>query len=100
MRQLAFTGLLIVDGQHIQPHDWPRGVSPQTQAINLIGLRFGRLTVLEKLSHGRWLCKCECDGTTEVQTKHLIRNHTTSCGCAQQEMYERRRIRKEKRCRS
>lgn len=58
--------------------------------LNLIGQKFGRLTVIDsaksrKRSNGKsmrfWLCQCECGKTTEVETNHLTSGHTKSCGC-------------------
>lgn len=53
--------------------------------INLVGKRFGNLTVIEKASNKgvktRWLCKCDCGNTVIVHTNSLMRDHTKSCGC-------------------
>jgi hypothetical protein len=56
-----------------------------TQRINIIGQRFGRLTVLEyrgfrKGSH--WLCQCDC-GTQKILLSGNLRyeNGVRSCGC-------------------
>jgi hypothetical protein len=53
---------------------------------NIIALRFGRLVVLERRGSDRrgkalWLCLCDCDTTTIVQSRHLVSGHTGSCGC-------------------
>lgn len=56
---------------------------------NLIGKRFGRLTVIKELesytSQRRWLCECECGGTAEVNSYTLTSGHTQSCGCLRSE---------------
>lgn len=56
---------------------------------DLTGLRFGRLTVIKQYSnnHGqiKWLCRCDCGGTTTVLGGHLITGHTKSCGCLERE---------------
>lgn len=59
---------------------------------NLIGKKFGRLTVIEEvdsnIKHRRaWRCKCECGNTKDVivQTCDLKNGHTQSCGCLQRE---------------
>lgn len=57
---------------------------------DIIGKKFGRLTVLEVLpfsNKGRKFCrcKCECENETIVRMDLLKRNHTRSCGCLQRE---------------
>lgn len=57
---------------------------PRTQ--NLVGERFGKLTVLEKLPekedrYATWRCKCDCGGEIVVNTKRLLRGTITNCGC-------------------
>ncbi len=58
---------------------------------NLIGKRFGKLTVLEKTeqrsSNGAflWRCRCDCGNTSLVRTCDLKDGSTASCGCAQLE---------------
>lgn len=57
---------------------------------NLVGQRFGRLIVLEKLEgiqtkfkrvHIRWLCKCDCGSLKKVFGCNLRDGKTKSCGC-------------------
>jgi hypothetical protein len=52
---------------------------------DLVGKRFGRLTVLSKAGmyngQQKWLCKCDCGNTTEVITSYLTTGDTKSCGC-------------------
>ena len=59
--------------------------------FNLIGQRFGLLTVLEKEPERtrdgavKWKCKCDCGNIVVVKTYNLTRkdeNRTISCGCA------------------
>jgi hypothetical protein len=61
--------------------------------INLKGLVFGRLTVLERVENKskriRWLCQCSCGNTTEVVTGSLRGGLTTSCGCYWNELRAR-----------
>lgn len=63
---------------------------------NLIGQRFGRLTVIELVpkelrpvttaSRGNhWLCKCECGNTVIHYTGHLCSGDIQSCGCLHKE---------------
>ena len=59
----------------------------QKNTTNLIGQKFGRLTVVQrtdKRSSDRqyiWLCQCECGGYAEVITSNLTHSCTHSCGC-------------------
>lgn len=53
---------------------------------NLIGQKFGRLTVIEKLDCDKfrrviWKCKCDCGGIANTRTDSLRSVHTQSCGC-------------------
>ena len=65
------------------------------KALNLIGKKFGKLTVLEKAPsrNGKtyWVCQCECGNIKEVQGAHLTFGSIKSCGnkeCSIQE-YEK-----------
>ena len=64
------------------------------KTIDLVGQRFGRLTVVaqDKTFEGkgsRWICDCDC-GTKGVlvQRSMLIRGKTKSCGCLKKEYLE------------
>lgn len=53
---------------------------------NLIGQRFGRLTVVaqtnERINRSVvWECKCDCGNTHYVQSNSLLTGRTQSCGC-------------------
>lgn len=54
---------------------------------NLVGKRFGHLTVLKAYSRGKknksktWICQCDCGQKVVIGTGHLISGHTQSCGC-------------------
>lgn len=57
---------------------------------NLIGLRFGKLTVLERADDKvenlrnksvKWKCRCDCGNETIVTSKVLLQGYTKSCGC-------------------
>ena len=55
--------------------------------IDLIGQRFGRLTVMApaesaKNGQARWLCRCDCGNECTVLAQNLRRGHTSSCGCS------------------
>ncbi len=61
---------------------------------DLIGQRFGCLTVIgrlenrkyEKQQHSVWLCACDCVKRTAVVGYSLTNGHTKSCGCLQQKV--------------
>lgn len=56
-----------------------------SKAIDLTGMRFGRLTVVSKTrsKSGRvaWKCKCDCGNESIPLTTDLIKNRIQSCGC-------------------
>lgn len=58
---------------------------PRRKPTNLVGKRFGMLSVLSLLgSHSRhvyWLCRCDCGNEAEVPTGSLNSGNTKSCGC-------------------
>ena len=58
--------------------------------INIIGQRFGMLTVVERaedyvssndVHRMQWLCKCDCGNETIVQISDLKSGRAKSCGC-------------------
>ena len=50
---------------------------------NLIGQKFGKLTVVSLVGTmpRKYLCSCECGGQAIVQPYNLKNGHTNSCGC-------------------
>ena len=59
---------------------------PKTIRHNLLGKRFGRLSVIgylgpSKSRHPVWLCRCECGNEKGVESTNLTTGHSTSCGC-------------------
>lgn len=60
--------------------------------INLIGKKFGRLTVLEfadmQAGRSRYLCQCECGKTKIVRGDSLTIGDTKSCGCYRRVMMD------------
>ena len=52
---------------------------------DLIGQRFGRLVVIEKLPSKKgksvWRCKCDCGNIKDVPSTYLTSGDTKSCGC-------------------
>lgn len=59
---------------------------------NLIGKRFGRLTVVEyggkSAGMHRWKCRCDCGNETTVGQTLLQNGKTKSCGCLQADIYK------------
>ena len=59
----------------------------ETRTKNLVGQKFGRLTVLElldesnKFNRRQYRCKCDCGNETIVTGSLLLNGHTSSCGC-------------------
>ena len=62
---------------------------------NLIGLRFGKLVVIDKEpsdknGHSKWLCKCDCGESKVVSGTNLKTGKIVSCGCYHAEMASER----------
>lgn len=67
---------------------------------DIVGKRFGRLTVLSKaephdgLSAKEdgypYICRCECGNIVRVTRSNLTRGHSKSCGCLKTEKYLQR----------
>ena len=56
------------------------------KAKDLIGKKFGRLFITERLKNTndgrtRWKCECECGNVVSVTGRDLRIGHTKSCGC-------------------
>ena len=54
--------------------------------MNLIGMRYGRLTVVERYAsderkQSRFVCECDCGNTHIALGKVLKIGHAKSCGC-------------------
>ena len=64
--------------------------------INLIGQKFGRLTIIEKVDsvftggkkRGAFKCKCDCGNEIIALRENLLQGNTKSCGCLQAELYK------------
>ena len=67
-----------------------------SKTIDLIGQRFGRLTVVSKAESkcGRttWHCKCDCGNKRDILAINLTRGFTKSCGCLHNEQLGERRL--------
>lgn len=53
--------------------------------LNLLGQKFGRLTVISQAPNRgkltQWKCICSCGSIVFVDTQSLRKGHTKSCGC-------------------
>lgn len=64
--------------------------------IEMIGKKFGKLTVIEESSIRKngaicWICRCDCGNITEPIRSHNLRyGDTTSCGCIHKEITSKR----------
>ena len=47
---------------------------------DLVGKRFGKLLVVERISSGKWKCVCDCGNERIIVGNKLIRGNNTSCG--------------------
>lgn len=59
--------------------------------INLIGQKFGKLTVIKrkgknKWGNYKWLCRCDCGNKIITNGGSLKSGNTQSCGCLQKEI--------------
>ena len=56
-----------------------------SKVLNLIGHKYGKLTVIKKIANiGRrtaWLCQCDCGNTVKATGNNLRCGHVQSCGC-------------------
>jgi len=51
-----------------------------SKLINLLGLKFGRLTV-KSFENGKWNCLCDCGKEIRVFGSHINSGNSKSCGC-------------------
>jgi hypothetical protein len=83
LRQLQYTGVMVILGKHVLPHQWPKGEVCQPSE-DLVGRTYGLLTVAAKLPGGGWYCVCQCGGVNKVRMQHLVIGAVQSCGCLKQ----------------
>lgn len=73
-------------------------LASKNQAYNLVGKRFGKLTVIKRIDQPKnlklkrdayWLCKCDCGSEKEIikTTYDLTSGNTKSCGCLRRESF-------------
>jgi len=73
---------LIVDAQNLLSGNTTK--CKYCKAKNIIGQRFNRLTVTERVivnEHVMWKAKCDCGNEIIVPATSLTSGHTKSCGC-------------------
>lgn len=49
---------------------------------DLVGQRFGKLTVTRYLGNSKWECLCDCGNTTITTTGKLNNGEKSNCGCS------------------
>jgi hypothetical protein len=84
-------GLPYVQLAQVAYHLYVRKGPPEYRGtrINLIGQKFGKLTVVSKISEPRyrnrawvvWRCICECGAKKSLPTHALVYHKQKSCGC-------------------
>lgn len=56
------------------------------KAVDILGMRFGRWTVLERVENigksAAWRCRCDCGKESVVSAYKLTSGKSTSCGCS------------------
>lgn len=76
--------------------------APSKNYTNLIGMTFGRFTVLERCGSYRnsagenkgalWLCRCSCGNTRNLTSNTINSGKVISCGCYNQEKRSTNRL--------
>lgn len=60
-----------------------------SKLIDLTGMKFGRLTVIERAENRKsrtfWLCKCDCGSLKPVNSIDMMGGRIISCGCIRNE---------------
>lgn len=64
-------------------------IQGKNKAYKLVGRRFGRLEVIEKIESKNnqiiWKCKCNCGNITRASSHQLVSGIIKSCGCLRKE---------------
>lgn len=61
-----------------------------SRRFNLLGLKIGRLLVLQVFDPLRWLCLCDCGNITTPRSPALSGKSCRSCGCLNLEKFRER----------
>lgn len=48
---------------------------------NLLGQKFGKLTIIQKLENAKWKCVCDCGNKVVASENDLISGNVIGCGC-------------------
>lgn len=57
---------------------------------DILGMRFGRWTVVSHISHGMWVCRCDCGSERSIASRSLRIGNSKSCGCLKKELASER----------
>lgn len=53
--------------------------------MDLLGQKFFKVTVIDKIDNTHWFCKCDCGNEFIDTTSHLVHGYKKSCGCLKKE---------------
>lgn len=80
MTDLSKQGVVLPTASYIHPVNINRKIRK-----NLVGQRFGFLTVLSldlsRANFTRYMCECDCGEVLSIRGEYLPNGHTRSCGC-------------------
>lgn len=80
----------------VRKHIKEMGLIKDKKEVDLVGQKFGKLTVIEldpkQEGRRKWICKCECGNTTSVREYNLKSGNTKSCGCTKQKYLEHKKL--------
>lgn len=85
--QVSVTATHLNNGDTTSCGCYFRNMASQRYTHDLTGRRFGKLTVLQRVSKPgdtdgvKWRCKCDCGYFTNVRAISLTKGLTRSCGC-------------------
>lgn len=48
---------------------------------NLLGQKFGKLTIIQKSENSKWKCVCDCGNEVVASENDLISGNVIGCGC-------------------
>jgi hypothetical protein len=89
-KETVTRGDRLVKGRVISCGCYKKEVASKTKTVDLIGQKFGRLTVIERTGSDKngvkWRCKCSCGNYIEVHGTGLRKHKSSSCGCYKKEV--------------